>query len=518
MSAKVIAIAMDGGEPELIEPWMDAGLLPGLARLRSEGAWGRVRGGGSYQAEAVWTSLVTGCEPDRTGYWSSLAYEPETYGARDRGAYDYVAHPPFYALDDRRRVAVIDVPQTRPRPGVNGPQLVAWGAHAPAHDSCSWPPELFGELVARHGRHPALRRDHATFWNPVAVARLRRALRAGIPRRVAICRELLAREEWDLFITAFGETHSAGHHLWHLSGATGHPLHRERARDPLLAVFQAVDGAIQEVVEAAGDAAVVVFAPHGMESATDLASLVFLPELCYRLAFPGRRALAPGGEGPPAAVVRHPRALTWDRWLWRNRGVDGAADLLPPHDLGAMSYQPAAWYRDLWPRMPAFALPSYFEGNVRINLAGRERDGIVPPERYESVCAAMEDRVRELRDARTGRPIVREVLRTRTGPHDRTPGLPDADLVVCWSGGADAVDSPAVGRMGPVPFGRTGTHVNHGFVAVRGPGAEPGSRLPEGRVVDVAATILELAGAAPRQPIDGRPLLAARDEGACRPG
>ena len=131
----------------------------------------------------------------------------------------------------------------------------------------------------------------------------------------------------------------------------------------------------------------------------------------------------------------------------------------------------------------------------------------MPPGQYEAVCDEMEGHLRELRDARTGRPIVREVLRTRSGPDDRAPELPEADLVVCWSGAADAVDSPAVGRMGPVPFWRTGTHVNHGFVAVRGPGAAPGSRLPEGRVVDVAATILELAGAAPRHPIDGRPLL-----------
>ena len=68
-------------------------------------------------------------------------------------------------------------------------------------------------------------------------------------------------------------------------------------------MFQAVDGAIQEVVAAAGDdAAVVVFSPQGMESnSMDLPSLVFLPELCYRLSFPGRRALAPGGDGPAAA-------------------------------------------------------------------------------------------------------------------------------------------------------------------------------------------------------------------------
>ena len=341
MPAKVIAIAMDSADGELVERWMDAGLLPGLARLRREGAWGRIAGGRRYRAEAVWGTLLTGCEPERTGYWTELAFEPGAYSVDARGAYDYVAHPQFHALGEARRVAVVDVPQTRPSPDVAGPQVVGWGAHEPRHPSCSSPQELFGELVDRHGRHPALRKDHATFWNPVAVARLRRALRIGTRRRLAICKELLARERWDLFVTAFSETHSAGHHLWHLSGATGHPLYRERRNDPLLEVFQAVDRAAQELVAAAGDeAAVVVFSPYGMESATELPSMVFLPELCYRLSFPGRRALAPGDEGPPPPVLRHPRALTWERWLWRGRD-SSSEGLRPPRDWGELSYQPA---------------------------------------------------------------------------------------------------------------------------------------------------------------------------------
>jgi predicted AlkP superfamily phosphohydrolase/phosphomutase len=510
MPARVIAIAMDSADGDFVERWMDAGLLPGLARLRREGAWGRIAGGRSYRAEAPWTTLLTGCEPERTGYWTELAFDPGSYRVEARGAYDFVAHPQFHALGDARRVAVVDVPQTRPSPDVAGPQLIGWGAHEPRHPSCSTPPELFGELVDRHGPHPALRKDHATFWNPVAVARLRRQLRIGTRRRAAICADLLAREPWDLFLTAFSETHSAGHHLWHLSGDTGHPLYRRRRNDPLLEAYRAVDRATEGLLEAAGpEAAAVVFSPYGMEAATELPSMVFLPELCYRLSFPGRRALLPGGDGPPAPVVRHPRALTWERWLWRTRHP-GAEGLRPPRECGELSYQPAAWYSGLWPRMRAFALPGGVEGYVRVNLAGRERDGIVPPDRYEAVCAELAERLNELRDPRTGSPVVSEVLRTRSGPDDPAPGLPDADLVVCWRSGAwDVVDSPAVGRLGPVPFARTGTHVDRGFIALRAPGAAPGSHLPAGRITDVTATILDLVGAPPRQPIDGRPLLAA---------
>ena len=509
MPAKVIAIAMDSADGELVERWMDAGLLPGLARLRREGAWGRIAGGRRYRAEAVWGTLLTGCEPERTGYWTELAFEPGAYGVDARGAYDYVAHPQFHALGEARRVAVVDVPQTRPSPDVAGPQVVGWGAHEPRHPSCSSPPELFGELVDRHGRHPALRKDHATFWNPVAVARLRRALRIGVRRRLAICTELLAREPWDLFMTAFSETHSAGHHLLHLSGATGHPLYRARRDDPLLEVYQAVDRAAQELVAVAGDeAAVVVFSPYGMEPATELPSMVFLPELCYRLSFPGRRALAPGGDGPPPPVLRHPRALTWERWLWRSR--DSAARracarratagraLLPAGHVVRRPLAPDARLR------PARRRRGLRAGEPRRARARRDR-------------AARPVRGGLRRDggapARAARRPHRAADRERGPAHPERPRRPGARAARRRPGGLLELGGLGRGRQPerrphrPVPFARTGTHVNRGFIAVRGPGVAPGSRLADGRVTDVAATILDLVGASPRAP-DRRPAAA----------
>ncbi len=191
--------------------------------------------------------------------------------------------------------------------------------------------------------------------------------------------------------------------------------------------------------------------------------------------------------------------------------------LRPPRDWGELSYQPAMWYGDLWPRMRAFALPSFAEGYVRVNLAGREREGIVPPE-------PVRGRLRRDGGAppRAARRPHRAAGRER-GPADPaaapTTGrseLPDADLVVCWNSGAwDVVNSPAVGRIGPVPFGRTGSHVNRGFIAVRGAGRRAwAADLADGRVTDVAATILDLAGrlaaAAARRPPPARPRLARR--------
>ena len=48
--------------------------------------------------------------------------------------------------------------------------------------------------------------------------------------------------------------------------------------------------------------------------------------------------------------------------------------------------------------MPAFALPSYYDGRIRINLAGREGRGVLAVSQYESVRKEIGTLLRECRD------------------------------------------------------------------------------------------------------------------------
>jgi predicted AlkP superfamily phosphohydrolase/phosphomutase len=482
---------------------------------------------------------LTGCEPRSTGYWTDLRFDPTDYTVREVGAYEYREFPPFYALGPDYRVAVFDVPQAIVVDGVEGIQVLAWGAHSPRSRGVSRPAGLFDELVRAHGTHPAMERDHASFWNPVSRLRLERALALGIERRIAICRDLLGRQRWDLFLTAFGEPHSAGHYFWHLTDER-HPLHRsgERIdRDPVLKSYRSVDRAVGDLMAAAPpEASLVLFSQEGMEPNTmDLPSLVFLPELLFRWNHPDAAGLALDGlTGPPGGIIRRPRSLAWhrdvyarrhdtDRWRSRLRRVlpiewthrwEQVNGVVPgpayPKRFGSLFYQPPVWYRDLWPDMNCFALPSFSEGYVRVNLIGREGRGRVPPEGYAPLCDELGVLLRGLRDARTGKAVVKDVLRTRRSPLDADPRLPDADLIVVWSDVVtDVVEHAELGRIGPVPFGRTGGHSDEGFAVVVGPGYSPGSDLPDGNIKDIAPTILDLLGAPKPEWLEGSSLAAA---------
>jgi predicted AlkP superfamily phosphohydrolase/phosphomutase len=157
--------------------------------------------------------------------------------------------------------------------------------------------------------------------------------------------------------------------------------------------------------------------------------------------------------------------------------------------------------------MKAFALPSFDDGYVRVNLKGRDKHGVVEPADYDSLCDQLCNEIRQLRNARTGRTIARQVIRTRKSVSDSGAKLPDADLVVKWvDEPADVVDSPNWGRIGPIPHRRSGGHNSKGFAVISGPGIKQESSLPLGHAVDIPPTILTLLDAQIPEWFDGQPL------------
>ncbi|NEP20396.1 MAG: nucleotide pyrophosphatase, partial [Leptolyngbya sp. SIO4C1] len=405
------------------------------------------------------------------------------------------------------------------------------------------PSDLFKQVKQTYGDHPGFNRDYADCRDLNALARLQKWLETGIERRAKICCDWLAQSDWDLLLTVFGETHTAGHYHWHMSQA--HPIYKagqSEAPDTLLTIFEAIDAAIAKILAQAPEQSnVLVFSAHGMgANVMDIPSMLFLPELLFRWNYPGEYGLARGNakKRPGAPKLRFKKrgwiGEVWDlkheknplrAWLRQylptdlhNRlekvlGPTRSARLVSPYEQkqqgDSLFWQPANWYRPYWPDMKAFALPSYSEGYVRINLKGREPSGKVEPADYEAVCDELCDLLNNLTDGRTGKPMVDKIIRTRTASTLNDKGLPDADLIVIWQeeSATDTADSQEFGRIGPVPFLRTGSHRAEGFLLAKGPSFEAGSALPtDMKALDLAPTILRLLDAPIPSYFEGKPL------------
>ncbi len=546
MKRRVLALGLDAVDHKLIEPWMDQGLLPNLNFLRQNGAYGHLRTQIGHQGqhenfsntEPLWVMAMTGCLPHKTGFWDTIEYDPKHYSITldsVYGGYDYKEYKPFYALGDLN-ATIFDVPVTRVIEGVRGTQITGWGGHHPFYPSESNPPEALEMILQKFGPNPIYRKDNGKWWNKQYVAWVQKALAESCVTRTTIGKALVKRQDWDLCLMGLGETHTAGHDLYDQS-QPDHPFHdfrKPNGADPLLKAYQQVDEAVGQILSVAPpDTYLATYSLHGIgANHTDLLSLFFLGEVLYRWNFPGQVGFTDGDLSQPAAEpIRQPRRGGWSDEIWCQLADDNGlkrwwrrhcpTSLWPSEDNGlvspiglkrqeqSQSWMPILAYRHRWPTMRAFALPGFADGQIRINLRGREANGQVNPEDYSATCDELIEMLHGLKDSRSGLPLVKAVQRTRASADDESDRHPHADLMVIWNNcPTDVIESPQLGRIGPVTYNRPGGHRARGHFMVQGPGIKPGSRLPTGQAVDVAATLLHLLGEPQPEHFDGQALLS----------
>ncbi len=137
-----------------------------------------------------------------------------------------------------------------------------------------------------------------------------------------------------------------------------------------------------------------------------------------------------------------------------------------------------------WSTTRAFAHPADNQGYLRLNLRGRERDGIVDPGEADGLMEEIEQGLRDFEDL-DGGPAVAAVERTAARYRGSAAGrLPD--LVVHWSESpATALAGVRSARFGEVRrrgagSGRSGNHTANDAWALLAPGASrlAGRRIP----------------------------------------
>jgi hypothetical protein len=533
---RVLAIGLDGYEPSLEDALVAAGELPAIAKLREASARFSLDHGSAQRTGLAWEHFSSGLAPEDARRFAAVRFDPRRYAAWQEGT----GLEPFPARLAARTV-VFDAPyfDLARAPRVRG--VVGWGAHDPGVATRSEPNELLAELDARFGSYPAAEWIYGFAWpSAQRCARMGEALAHAADVRARAARWLFAERlpDWDLAITVVSEPHSAIEGLWHGVDAS-HPLHHLPSSAPagegLRAVYRAADRLVAELTGAFPDAAVVVFSMGGMgANRSDAASMFLLPELLHRHAF-GRacasipaewtaaeRGLPMLGEGESwsermIALFAQPEPSDQPGAL--RRAIAGAVPEpvkgLVRRALGrseedrrplALGWMPASHYRAHWPAMRAFALPSFYDGRVRVNLAGRESRGVVAVSEYAATVDAIESLVSACRDPDTGASVVDFVERPAHGRDPRELGDTEADLVFVWHGPL-AFDHPALGRIGPVPFRRTGGHTGrYGMAYLRGAGIAAGDRGVCSSF-DVVPTLLDLLGELPASGLSGATLL-----------
>lgn len=516
MSRRVIVLGLDGATWDLLHPWLDAGHLPHLARLRAGGAWGRLRSTIPPFTATAWATFATGMNPGKHGVFDFWVRGAQG-GRLPIDAGKLRAPTLWQRLSGAgKRVAVVNVPLTYPPVPVNG-VLVCGMLTPPRAEVFTHPTELSREIRRAFG---AYRPDPYA-----AIAQSARFLRDALhwtAQQERVHRWLFEQEPWDLFVQVIQAPDVIEHLFWTylLPGHADYDAPDAKSfRRAALTIFQRIDEIVGHRLSALrGDDVFVLMSDHGMGEATHWFNLNrFLVESGF-LTLRGRGMLSRIG-------------LTQEGILGRLRRLDRLG--LRGYFQNRLRLRVRQWVDGLvsspvdWAGTTAYAASTSAEA-VYLNVRGREPYGIVEPgAEAEAIREEVMAALRTAKHSQTGQPVFSQVLRREEIYHG--PYLPIAPDIVLEVGEHPFVMADRLGStrlFEPIPRqAARGRHRPDGILVFYGEPVAGGVAVDGAGLPDLAPTLLALLDQPVPEGMDGRvlqtpfrqPLAATPSAGAAQP-
>lgn len=454
---RVMLIGWDGATFNMIDPLLAAGRLPNLQRLIDAGVQYELESTVIPISSAAWVSAMTGMGPGKTGVFGFFNRAPGSYGltlvdSRTRrvpAVWNILNH---YGL----RTHVVSIPITFPPERVLG---VNFGCMlAPFDSDYAWPQGLTGAL-RRLGFEPDL--DAWQETTPITAARIEQDHRV----RTEILCSLAEHSDWDLLAANYKSLDVLSHRLY--NGQIGGPA------SDIAEHYERLDDALGSLMAAAGPQTdVLVMSDHGFGLYTHQLSVHGVLAEAGLLAVRGERKRQQADQGRPLAEM---------------------FAALAAEDLRNLDMSQTVVYCDST------------EGNyvaLRLNLAGREPQGIVPPEQRDATAADVIERLLAMRLPGGDKPVfVRAWRMEELYPGPATPDLPEilleADrMFLCrpYFGRPYAIRLPI-----PLP-----EHERDGVLLAAGPSIRHAAQRGRASVLDIAPTLLALLDTPVWREMDGR--------------
>ncbi|MAE71700.1 MAG: hypothetical protein CME06_14685 [Gemmatimonadetes bacterium] len=518
---RILVLGIDGATFDVIDPLIDDGRLPNLARLMGEGVSAPLRSTQPCQSSVAWPAFMTGKNPGKTGvyaFWVSNAGQV----LRPLINYRCIKTRTMWETLSQRgyRVGSVNLPVTYPPPEVNGTMVA--GLLTPSPEAAfTYPPRLHTELMAQFGRIP-VEMDLMQYSGTGRELDFLRASVEAMEIRTRVGRYLMDRDrDWDLFMVTWTITDRIQHFFWKYWDEK-HPASRTergaKMREVIPQVYERVDreiGTMLEEIDLSKDTVVLV-SDHGFG--------------------PKRKNVYLNRWLEKQGLFAYKKPYWLRRWRPVPRPVSLGGVLAR---LGVGHEITERLRRFRMPLFKVMSLPPFMmvdwsktkaynnfvgsEEGLFINLAGREPEGIVRSgEEYEALRDEIIAKLGELVDPEDGLPVVDSVHRREElyeGPYVESA----PDLIVTMrehsympgvtQGTKEIFRSTSDPRFeGGQQEGESGQHRDDGIFVMAGHGCDAnGGRFEDARIIDVYPTLLYLLDEAIPDDVDGEVLRDAVD-------
>ena len=500
-STRTIIIGLDGATFDLIDPLVEAGELPTLKRIMSEGVRGILETWPNTNSAAAWSSMITGYNSGQHGVFHfgeaisrpGVPWRPVT--AIDR------KKDPFWRLLSAagKSVGVINVPITYPVDKINGFMLAGMDTPGLSSAGFAHPSDLRNEL-SKDGIKYIIDVPNLGVASKRDSHHLPKSVERMIDARSRTVFHLMRSRPWDVLMAVFVATDRVQHYFWPKDLSVVH----SSDWNPIRRVYQMIDGFLAQLLpQMDSETTLLLVSDHGF--GPEHKPKRELNRLFQRL---GLLSYRQGGDRLSSRMLGH--MLEYGRRYIPEALQDRLARAMPALHLRAVNqHRFSGMY---WPGTRVFA--ESHGGRVSINLKGREPLGTVSPEDYHSIREQTRDILLSLTDATTGERVIQDVRRGEEvyrGPYASNA----ADLLIEWNDRAlrDTLCYTAEGTRIVIASSPTtptnswrGTHRREGIFIAKGPHIKSGVYVAGANIYDVAPTVLYLQNHPVPEDLDGKVL------------
>jgi predicted AlkP superfamily phosphohydrolase/phosphomutase len=457
---------------------------------------------------SAWPSIFTGAPPDEHGLYHAYVMQPgQQSPARPRP--DQSPVPFLWKLlnDHGKRCIIMDAFLTCPLQNFNGTQIVEWGTWTWFSEPSITPESVKKEIQRKFGPYPAENHSKLGMTPPPDPAGFHGRLMAAVAKKAQVVKWLIKQQEWDLFLVVFGESHPAGHYFWHYhDDAYAAHTKAKPGISALRDIYVALDKAIGDILESV-DNSTTVFLVSGDGMGPNYSGSHIIGDLLARMKLfnhvPARANGAPAGDQARGKVNGDLLSAVRNMVPKSFRAAVSRA-LLPRKVNEKLSLR---WKTAgiSWQHTRAFLIENANEGYIRVNLKGREPQGIVAPgAEYRDLCEEIYQTAKSLTNPANGKAAVRTVYKTDdiyAGPcRSHMP-----DIIINWNDEARVstellaknygIARSALPAYALMPY-YTGNHRPNAFAIAAGGNVPAGQVLQGSSILDLAPTVLDFFGIA----------------------
>lgn len=470
-------IGLDGATFSILDPMMEAGVMPFLSELTAQGVRAELKSTIPHTTPPAWTTIMTGRSPANHGILDF--FRPESPGSRFLRFVNtkQLKCETIWSYLTRKNMSCISLnfPVMSPPLAINGysiPGFVTWRhlrrACHPENlmDQLKSIPDFDLKIIAHdfgleekvvEGCSP----NESEEWIKYHTYK---------DQQWALVLDYLAKQRQSQLQAIVLDSPDRLQHIFYRlldpqCFPKGLSKEDEQLREILVDHYRKLDSMMAEMVKNAGpDTTVFIVSDHGFGPSEECFYLNTLLEQMGYLSWSDRAVSDEDGSGDVSmdAVRNHGHMLDWDNTI---------AYVNTPSSNG-----------------------------ITINIEGKNSQYGIKPEAYEQFRDKLKAQLLNVTHPKTGRPLVKNIW-TREEAFDNTELAPDLTLSLWDNGLVSTVKSQHIVKK------RTeiiGVHYPMGVFMAKGPGIKSGKQLDALDILDVAPAMLYAAGLPIPQEYEGR--------------